>query len=124
MRGVLPGVASTGSAGIAIVRWSKDLACLEAIDPATVTGTNMTLVPNGGSAVAATVTYSSGSLTATLAPSAALTASTTYVATVKSGSSGVKDAAGNALVADKVWTFTTAAATGGTTSYLSDLAWT
>jgi len=35
-----------------------------------------------------------------------LAAGTTYTATIKGGSSGVKDAAGNALAADKTWTFT------------------
>ena len=35
---------------------------------------------------------------------------TTYTATVEGGTSGVKDAAGNPLSADKVWTFTIQAA--------------
>ena len=47
------------------------------------------------------------SLTVTLHPSASLAAATTYLATVKGGASGVKDAAGNALALDKTWTFTT-----------------
>ena len=49
--------------------------------------------------------------TATLTPSAALEASTSYTATVKGGASGVKDLAGNALAADSSWSFTTG--TGG-----------
>lgn len=28
----MPGVAATGSAGVAVVRWSRDLACLEAVE--------------------------------------------------------------------------------------------
>ena len=44
--------------------------------------------------------------------------------TVKGGATGVKDAAGIALAADRTWTFTTAGGGGGTTSFLSDLAYT
>ena len=47
----------------------------------------------------------------------------TYLARVLGGSSGVADVAGNRLAADVTWTFTTATGTG-TTSYLSDLAYT
>ena len=39
--------------------------------------------------------------------------SRTFVATIRSGLLGVRDAAGNALAADRVWTFTTAAAPCG-----------
>jgi acid phosphatase type 7 len=60
--------------------------------------------------VSGTVTYDSTSNTATLTPSADLDYSTTYTATVKGGADGVKDAAGNPLSADEVWTFTTAPA--------------
>jgi hypothetical protein len=59
------------------------------------------------------VTYSGN--VATLNPTSDLAAGTTYTATIKGGSSGVKDAAGNALASDKTWTFTTAAAGGGGT---------
>ena len=47
---------------------------------------------------------------ATLTPSQPLSASTTYTATITGGSAGVKDAAGNALAANFVASFTTAAA--------------
>ena len=91
----------------------------EAMDPATLTTTTMTLVPQGSSTpVPAVVTYDSASRTATLDPTALMTAGTVYTATVKGGSSGAKDLAGNPLTSDRVWTFTTAAA--GTSSYLSD----
>jgi len=43
-------------------------------------------------------------MTATFSPSAGLAANTTYTATI---SKGVKDPAGNAMVNDHVWTFTT-----------------
>jgi len=82
----------------------------EAMDASTISSSSFTLVKQGGSAVAAAVTYDPASLTATLDPSVSLEAGATYVATVKGGSGGVKDLAGNALVADKVWTFTVAVA--------------
>jgi 3-polyprenyl-4-hydroxybenzoate decarboxylase len=89
--------APTGSAVRAIFS--------EAMDATTITATTVSL-RNGSTQVASTVTYASG--VATLTPSAALANSTTYTATVKGGSSGVKDLAGNALAADYVWSFTTA----------------
>jgi hypothetical protein len=47
--------------------------------------------------------------TATLQPSSSLQPSTTYTATLRSGSEGVKDSSGNALASDYSWSFTTAA---------------
>lgn len=55
------------------------------------------------------VSYDAVARKATLDPSVDLEANTTYTATVKGGSGGTKDAAGNALAADKSWSFTTAA---------------
>jgi hypothetical protein len=79
----------------------------EAVDPPTVTSATFTLVEQGTTTPApAAVTYNSGSLTAVLNPSGNLVAGKTYTATVKSGAGGVKDVAGNALAADKVWSFT------------------
>jgi hypothetical protein len=78
----------------------------EPIAPASVTGTSFVLRDPGGNALAASVS-ASGS-TATLQPSASLASSTTYTATLLSGSSGVKDLAGNALASDFTWSFTTA----------------
>ena len=57
--------------------------------------------------MSASVNYANG--VATLTPTSALAANTTYTATVKGGSTGVKDLAGNALAADFTWSFTTAA---------------
>jgi len=47
---------------------------------------------------------------ATFFPSSALAASTDYTVTVMGGPSGAKDAAGNPLASNQVWTFRTAAA--------------
>src|SRR4029077_2482225 len=45
--------------------------------------------------------------TSTLTPISPLASGTTYIATVKGGSAGVKDEAGNAMVGDFSWSFTT-----------------
>lgn len=80
----------------------------EEMDASTVTGSTFFLTEQGGARVAATVEYDAAGKTATLTPGSALNASTTYMATVKNGPTGVKDAAGNALSADETWAFTTA----------------
>ncbi len=61
------------------------------------------VLKNGAIAVAGTVTYSG--TTATFAPLANLLSNTVYTATI---STGAQDVAGNALVNDYVWSFTTA----------------
>ena len=71
----------------------------------------MSLAGPGGATVAASVAYDSSTASAVLTPTAALAPSTTYTATVRGGSSGVTDVAGNLLAADYTWSFTTAAAT-------------
>jgi endo-alpha-N-acetylgalactosaminidase len=94
-----------------------------AISAPTLTAATMTLVPQGSTtAVAASITYVSASRTVTLDPTANLMVNTVYTVTLKGGAAGVKDLAGNAMAADKVWTFTTAPAP--TTAFLSDRAWT
>jgi hypothetical protein len=75
----------------------------EAMDPATIDATTFTL-KQGSSPVAGTVSYSGTA--ATFDPTADLTASTTYTATV---TTGARDLAGNALAANKAWSFTTGA---------------
>jgi glucose/arabinose dehydrogenase len=112
-----------GATGVA-VSVSPTATFSEALDQSTISTSTFFLVPEGGGApIGASLAYDSTARTATLDPSAALVAGTTYTATVKGGSSGVKDVAGNTLAADVSWTFTTAAA-GTTTRYLSDLTWT
>jgi WD40 repeat protein len=89
----------------------------EPMDAATILGTTFELRNTANSTVVtATVSYDSATRTATLTPSASLTASTQYTASIKGGTVDprVKDLAGNALVANYTWNFTTAAS-GGTT---------
>ncbi|TLM82599.1 hypothetical protein FDW84_15495, partial [Pseudarthrobacter sp. NamE5] len=81
----------------------------EAMNATTITPSTFTLT-TGTTTVTAAVTYNGTDKVATLNPGADLAAGTTYTATIKGGTGGVKDAAGNPLAADKTWTFTTAAA--------------
>jgi hypothetical protein len=82
----------------------------EAVDPATVNANTVLLRDPSGAAVPTTVSYDGGTQTATLDPTAGLGDATAYAVTVKGGSAGVKDLAGNALAGDDGWTFTTRAA--------------
>ena len=87
----------------------------EAMDPVTITapGTFALAVSGlGGAAVTGTVTYDSVNNIATLTPTANLTATTQYTATITNAG---KDLAGNSLVAGakpNPWTFTTGASVG------------
>jgi methionine-rich copper-binding protein CopC len=81
----------------------------EAMDATTISGTTFTLKTTSGSvAVAGSVSYDAGTRKATFTPTSPLANNTNYTATV---TTGVKDAAGNAMAANKVWTFTTIADT-------------
>jgi hypothetical protein len=81
----------------------------EAMDKATVNGDTVELRDASSALVPATVSYDEGTFTATLDPTASLSAGVTYTALVRGGGADprVKDVAGNALAADKTWTFTT-----------------
>jgi hypothetical protein len=78
----------------------------EAMDPATLTTQNYRLAGPGTTSVAGTISYDPLSKVTTFSPLTDLASNTLFTATV---TTGVKDAAGNALANDKVWTFTTGA---------------
>lgn len=73
----------------------------ESIDPSTITTAEFTLT-DGTMPVAGTVNYSG--TTATFTPTAPLTANVVYTATI---STGVKDLAGNPIVSNYSWNFST-----------------
>jgi len=75
----------------------------EAMNPATISAATLTLTGPGATPVAGTVTYAG--TTATFTPSAVLTTSTSYTATI---TTGAKDSAGAPVATNVVWTFTTA----------------
>ena len=77
----------------------------EAMDASTITASSFTLDGVSGS-----VSYDSGSYTATFTPSANLSYSTTYTATL---STAITDAAGNPLASAYSWSFTTTSAPPG-----------
>ncbi len=70
----------------------------------TINATTFTLTGPGATPVPGAVTYTASSDLARFTPTSALTASTTYTATI---SVGAKDASGNALATSTVWSFTT-----------------
>ncbi len=81
----------------------------EAMDPLSMNASTLMLAPTANLAapVLAVVTYDAVTHIATVTSAASLEPSTAYTATVLGGSMGVKDIAGNPMVADRVWQFTT-----------------
>jgi hypothetical protein len=107
-----PTVGSTapqdGATGVAIST-NAEATFSEAMSPDTVSSSTFTLTEQGTTQpLTAEVTYDPETKKATLDPPD-LKANTIYTATVKGGTSGVKDPAGIPLAADKSWSFTTAA---------------
>lgn len=74
----------------------------EAMNAATINGATFTVTGPGATPVAGVVTYSG--TTATFTPASILAANTLYTATI---TTGAQDPAGNAIVANFVWSFTT-----------------
>lgn len=74
------------------------------IKAGTVDGTSFTLQGNNEAAVVATASYNVDTLTAVLDPNSNLTASKAYTATV---TTGIEDVAGDSLLRDFSWAFTT-----------------
>ena len=97
---VLPGVPTIDVA----INSKMSAAFSEPMDPLTINTTTFTL-KQGATTVTGTVTYSG--VTAVFTPSSNLANSTTYTATI---TTGAKDLAGNTLVTNYVWSFTTGAA--------------
>ncbi len=89
----------------------------EAMSASTVNSSTVQLL-DGGSVVSSVMSYSAGTNTVTLTPSAALANSKTYTILVKGGATGVKDLAGNAQLADASSSFTTVAGVAVVTSSL------
>ncbi|MDH4161954.1 MAG: Ig-like domain-containing protein [Nitrospirota bacterium] len=87
----------------------------EALNSGTIAPATFYLTAGTASTVVSTVSYTNA--VATLTPSSALASNTTYTATL---TTGVADLAGNALVANYNWSFTTVAAPSITTATLPD----
>ena len=99
------------AAGVINVNANANVAVIfsEAMNPATVNGSTVELRDPSNTLIQVTVSYDAASFTATLDPTASLSAGFTYTARVRGGSTNprVKDLAGNSLAADVTWTFTT-----------------
>src|SRR5437867_8380556 len=82
----------------------------EAMDPLTINTASLRVTGPGGIAVTGTVAYDVPSRIATLNLVSTLAPNTVYTATI---TIGARDLAGNALAANFVWSFTTAATAAG-----------
>ena len=80
----------------------------EAIAPATISATTFKLRTAGGTDVPGQVTYNAAAHKATFTPNGPLQPGAAYTATIEGGPGMVADLAGNTLLADDVWSFTTA----------------
>ena len=81
-----------------------------AMNPATINSSTVTLTDGQGNVVTATVGYDPGTNSATLTPTAPLSRSTNYTLTVTGGADGVADTNGNTLADNFTASFTTEAA--------------
>lgn len=108
---VAPLVASVSPAGgaTAVCRTQGvSVTFSEAMDAETIDATSF-IVDDDSVALLGTIRYDAASRVASFMPAAptGFEAGRTLTVTIVSGASGVKDLAGNALAADRVWTFTT-----------------
>ena len=96
-----------GSVGVCLTR-SVSATFSEPMDAGTINTATFRVTDNGV-AVAGTVSYDAPSRVASFVTTSAtgFAASRPFVVTIASGTAGVKDLAGNALAADRVWGFTT-----------------
>jgi hypothetical protein len=103
-------VPASGAAGVSVGA-TATATFSEAMNAASIDANAFQLRDASNQLVAASVTYDTSTLTATLDPAANLEPGATYTATVRGGATDprVKDAAGNALAATVTWSFTTAA---------------
>ncbi|MCG8473167.1 MAG: Ig-like domain-containing protein [Desulfobacterales bacterium] len=99
-------VTTTPSSGQSNVSADTTLNALftEEVKPATVTTASFTLATNSGDLISGQVAYNEETRTASFTPNAALSAGTTYTATL---TTAIQDKAGNALSQNHSWSFTT-----------------
>src|SRR5207249_2101065 len=102
-------VPANGATGVAINQ-TINATFSEAMDPLTITTASLRVTGPGGTAVTGTVAYDVPSKIATLTPVSTLAPNAVYTATM---TTGARDLAGNALGANFVWSFTTAATPEG-----------
>lgn len=101
-----PTVNSTNPLNNAVGAAVITVSFSEPMNAASITSTTLKLSGPGATPVAGTVTYTTSPAMAHFTPTTALAVGTAYTATV---TTGVQDAAGNALAANYSWNFTTSA---------------
>ena len=84
---------------------------LTSMNSSTISSSTVQLQDGGGDDVSATVSFDSGTDTATLTPAAALNAGSQYTVVITGGAGGVADSSGDTLSGNVTWSFTTAPAT-------------
>jgi methionine-rich copper-binding protein CopC len=99
-----PDNATTVSAGSAV-----NVTFSEAMNADTITSDTLRLEDLEGNVVASTVSYDSGSNTATITPTVPLAAGATYLVYVEGGSSGVADTSGDSMADNFASSFTISA---------------
>lgn len=104
---IKPGPGATGVSATANVV----VAFSEAMSPATIDGTTISLRDSSNTLVNASVSFDEATFTATLIPANRLSDTATYTTTVKGGAGGVADLAGNFLASDYKASFTTGSMT-------------
>src|SRR5205823_9870970 len=104
------GGLTPGSGAAGVLTTAITAAFSRAVDASTLTTSSMELRDSANALVTSSVAYSATTHVATLTPTGALSALSSYSVRVAGGPSGVKDTDGNALAADVTWTFTTAGA--------------
>src|SRR5256884_314893 len=102
-------VPANGAAAVPINQTITD-TCSEAMDPLTISTASLRVTGPGGTVVTGTVGYDVPSKIAPLNPVSNLAPNAVYTATM---TIGARDLAGNALAANFVWSFTTAATPAG-----------
>ena len=103
---------ASGSTGVAVTT-TVVAGFNKALNPATVTTANLQLLDPAGAVVPASIAYNSTIFTATLTPLSSLSNANTYTVLINGGTTGVKDTAGNGMVDDVTWSFSTVAGAGG-----------
>jgi hypothetical protein len=79
----------------------------EALDPASVSSDTAKLIDVDGAEVPSTVTYDAAARRVTVNPDVDLGEDVQYTVRIVGGNGGITDAAGNALAADREWSFRT-----------------
>ena len=77
------------------------------MDGSSINNSTVELRGPSSTLVTAAISYNTTERSAVITPSAALENNTAYTAKVLGSTNGVKDAAGNPIASDYIWTFTT-----------------